>query len=189
MKGKIAIILAIGLAAALLCACAQPKGQSADMAAMQQQLDRQAAELAALQEELAQAQQAPPPAQPAASTSTVASGAAPTAVSNVDTLPPPAATETQTPPADYGLPGLTERVEAMVAQMETATEQTLFDALFEAKALENEIDAQDDAVERDYRQNLISRDDYRSIERELELLEERLNQAEDSMEYRLGYDD
>lgn len=59
----------------------------------------------------------------------------------------------------------------------------------EEKTIDNELDLHEDELEELYRQGTLSRDDYKARERELERLEDRLDDAEDKLEYTFGIDD
>lgn len=59
----------------------------------------------------------------------------------------------------------------------------------EEKTIDNELDLHEDELEELYRQGTLSRDDYKARERELERLEDRLDDVEDKLEYTFGIDD
>lgn len=67
--------------------------------------------------------------------------------------------------------------------------QTYLDIQSQLDALDREIDAFEDARERDARDGTISREEFREIDRETDRLEERLDHAEDTLEYNLRIDD
>ncbi|HBU12605.1 MAG TPA: hypothetical protein DEB31_07750 [Clostridiales bacterium] len=105
---------------------------------------------------------------------------------------PAVVTQAQAPTktaADYDFSGFTGPVNDLVARMDAATFDQARGLESEANALDNQIEALEDTAERDFRQGLLSRADYRSVEAEAERLENLLDNAEDYMEHRLGYDD
>ena len=55
--------------------------------------------------------------------------------------------------------------------------------------MEDRLDYYDDDIEMQYRQGELSLEDYRSQEHSLELLEDQLDRAEDTLEYTFGMDD
>ena len=57
------------------------------------------------------------------------------------------------------------------------------------QSMENQLDQCEDEAERDYRQGLLSRTDLRDVERQLEIMEDELDRAEDDLEYRFRIDD
>lgn len=59
----------------------------------------------------------------------------------------------------------------------------------EEKEIDRRLDLHEDELEYLYRNNSLSREDYKKLERELERLEDRLDDAEDQLEYTFGIDD
>ncbi len=92
---------------------------------------------------------------------------------------------------------LTALVDDFVSRAEAAapegTQEKDLEQFFSLKQEENQIDDQldlhEDELERDYRNGTLTREDYRALERELELLDDRLGDAEDQLEYVFGIDD
>ena len=67
--------------------------------------------------------------------------------------------------------------------------ESFFNLKQEEKEIDHALDLHEDELEYLYRQNTLTRDEYRKLERELEQLEDRLDQAEDDLEYLFGIDD
>lgn len=92
---------------------------------------------------------------------------------------------------------LSAKVDAFVEKAGEAkadkTDQENLDTFFalkqEEKAINDELDLYEDELERQYRAGELTRDEYRAEERELELLEDKLDEAEDALEYVFGIDD
>lgn len=59
----------------------------------------------------------------------------------------------------------------------------------EEKSIDDTLDLHEDELEYLYRNNQLSRDEYKTLERELDRLEDRLDAAEDKLEYTFGIDD
>ncbi len=95
------------------------------------------------------------------------------------------------------LESLTNLVEAAVNKVDTTKpagttdeiQTTFFNIKHELDAIDNQIDSFDDYLESQLRQGLITRDEYRLQEAELEELEDKLDNAEDRLEISFGMDD
>lgn len=97
----------------------------------------------------------------------------------------------------YTMEELTNMVDAFVDKADAAlpngsvsesTEQ-FFALKQEEKQIDHCLDIHEDELESLYHAGSITRDDYRILERELEALEDRLDDAEDKLEYIFGIDD
>lgn len=177
MKKFVALLLSTLLLSLIMVGCIVPTQQDPDLSKLQNQLDAIANDIADLQSRLeetndavSQSDTATPPSE-----SEPASDAAPS--SNQKVL------------ADYDLASLAAEVDIIVAKMENATVDNMFDIKTEGDALDRQISTVEDSAEHDYRQGLLSREDYRSVDTEAERLEDALDLAEDKMEIRLGFDD
>ena len=92
---------------------------------------------------------------------------------------------------------LTELVEDYVARAEASkpegTEQEQMDKFLNLKRegndIEERLDLYEDRLEQKYRNEEISREEYRAEERKIEALEDRLDQAEDTLEAAYGIKD
>ena len=92
---------------------------------------------------------------------------------------------------------LTELVEEYVARAEASkpegTEQEQMDKFLNLKRegndIEERLDLYEDRLEQKYRNEEISREEYRAEERKIEALEDRLDQAEDTLEAAYGIKD
>ncbi|MBS6398056.1 MAG: hypothetical protein KH452_13075 [Clostridiales bacterium] len=125
---------------------------------------------------------------------------------------PDAAAQTEVPPSDdtsadtdtgtetstsYSMEELTEMVSAFEAKAEGAapsgTEaddiETFFTLKKEENQIDNALDRHEDELERQYRDGILTRDEYKAAERELEDLEDRLDKTEDGLERTFGIDD
>lgn len=95
------------------------------------------------------------------------------------------------------LDSLEKAVTDAVSKVDSATpsgtaqenQTKFFDLKNELDALDNKLDSHDDYLEAQYRQNLISYEEYRSQEKKLEKLEDTLENAEDRLERTFGIDD
>ena len=67
--------------------------------------------------------------------------------------------------------------------------QTYLDIQSQLDALDREIDAFENAREREARDGTITREEFREIDRETDRLEDRLDHAEETLEYNLRIDD
>ena len=67
--------------------------------------------------------------------------------------------------------------------------QELCNVKQEEKEIGDQLDRHEDELEYLYRSNALSREEYRTLDRELELLEDRLDASEDLLEYTFGMDD
>lgn len=92
---------------------------------------------------------------------------------------------------------LTAMVEAFVEKAETAAPgesssenmEQFFSLKQEEKQIDDALDLHENELENLYRQNTLTRDEYRSMERELEKLEDMLDNAEDRLERTFGIND
>lgn len=104
--------------------------------------------------------------------------------------------ESQSAPyTQYSLEELSDMVDAYVEKAGAvdagsgADLEQFFDLKQECMELERELDWYEDDMERLYREGSLPRDEYRTLERQLDLLEDKLDAAEDSLEYVFGIDD
>lgn len=112
---------------------------------------------------------------------------------------PPAASSDQSGQTTLSTTNTMEELTAMVdAYVEKANTvigtasgdiEQFFSLKQEEKQIDNALDLHEDELEKLYRQNALTRDEYKSLERELEKLEDRLDDAEDQLEYTFGIDD
>ena len=91
--------------------------------------------------------------------------------------------------------------EARISELETTCQnttasgdyeadyQTYLDIQSQLDALDREIDAFENAREREARDGTITREEFREIDRETDRLEDRLDHAEETLEYNLRIDD
>lgn len=91
---------------------------------------------------------------------------------------------------------LTEKVNAFVAKADAEAAssaqkdlENFFTLKQEADGIDRELEYYEDDLEFQYRNGSLTRDDYRAKERELDLLEDKLDAAEDTLEYVYGIDD
>ena len=91
---------------------------------------------------------------------------------------------------------LTEKVEAYVAKVDedaaSSAQKTLenyFTLKQEEDAIDRELEYYEDDLEFQYRNGSLTRDEYRLKERELDLLEDKLDAAEDTLGFVYGIDD
>ena len=191
-KKPIMILAAVALTAVLMIGCSPAAQiQAADMSALQQQLEQISGDISSLKADVEglKAGAAQQDTSAADNTKTESAPPASEAPAATATPIPQASAGTRKSTGDYDIAGLTDKVNAVIGKMEAATAQNMFDVKSEAKAVEREIEMQEDTAEYDYRQGSLSRADYGSIDSELGRLEDQLDHAEDAMEFRLGYDD
>ena len=90
-----------------------------------------------------------------------------------------------------------DRADELISQAEAAEvpsdRDVRIDSYFELdskfNALELEMDTYEDQQEGEYRSGSLTWDDYRSLELQLEQIEERLDASQDKLENRFGIDD
>lgn len=107
------------------------------------------------------------------------------------------AAESGTPSTTRTMEELTDLVDAYVEKAgaaspggtDTENMESFFNLKQEEKEIDHALDLHEDELERLYRQDSLTRDEYRKLERELEQLEDRLDKAEDDLEYLFGIDD
>ncbi len=178
MKKSIFILMAAILIAALMVGCVPQ--QNTDLSVLQKQLDGIASEISDLRSDLDKLET---PQEQNSSDAPASSSASDSIVSA------PSGTPAQDPLSDYNLVSLANEVDILVEKTENATTEKMFDVKAEIDALDRRIGDAEDSAEHDYKQGLLSREDYRSVDAETERLEEALDLAEDKMEIRLGYYD
>ncbi len=83
----------------------------------------------------------------------------------------------------------TARVSTLLADSRNPELEQFFTYKQEAESIDRRLDRYEDELERQVRGGSLSREDYRSTERELEKLEDALDKAEDQLEYYFGMDD
>ena len=99
----------------------------------------------------------------------------------------------------YGdtLDSLREAVDEIVQKIENAdasgtadeNRETFFKLNNELQDVENQLDYYEENTENDFEQGMLSYDEARELEFEIEKLEDLLDRAEDALEYTFGYDD
>ena len=105
--------------------------------------------------------------------------------------------DTTTDVSSYSIDSLTKEVDKIVKKVDVATpskdtdkKRTEFFLLKdEVNVVENRIDEYDDYLESQYKKGDITYEDYRKKEKELDALEEHLDEAEDKLEWTFGMDD
>lgn len=98
---------------------------------------------------------------------------------------------------NYNLDEIISAVEALIGRIRTArpsgTRQEQYSQFIgyrqEIDRLEDRIDVTEDKVKDDYRAGIITRAEYKNIDRILDTLDERLDRAEDQLERIFGMDD
>lgn len=83
----------------------------------------------------------------------------------------------------------TSRAATLTAGSNNAELDQFFTYKQEAEGIDRRLDRYENDLERQVRDGSLSRDDYRSAERELDKLEDSLDNAEDKLEYYFGIDD
>lgn len=90
---------------------------------------------------------------------------------------------------NYDLADYEDKIIDLTERMKTADMNAYKPLKKEARQLNDELDIIDDLAEIDYYNEKISSTDYIQLERQLDILEELIDRAEDNMEFRLGIDD
>jgi len=67
--------------------------------------------------------------------------------------------------------------------------EQFFNLKQEGNQIDNALDLHEDELERQYRDGTLTREDYKALERELERLEDKLDDSEDILEHIFGIDD
>ncbi|MCM1466860.1 MAG: hypothetical protein NC086_01835 [Alistipes sp.] len=189
MKKK--ITAAAGMVVLLLLTGCQSGSGNAEVESLEGQIARLEQQLAVLEQQNA-----------AAGNASGAIGETQTTTEN--TLPEqPAVTgnnSTQAPTGSlttYTMEELTSMVNAYIEKADAAVPgatasdnmEQFFMLKQEEKQIDNALDIHEDELENLYRQNILTREEYKSLERELEKLEDSLDGAEDRLEYVFGIDD
>ena len=102
------------------------------------------------------------------------------------TCPPRRAREIFVNPGSF--PKIRDRIRAAAPSGTNDMEQ-FFSLKQEANQIDNELERHEDELERQYRNGSLTRDEFRTNERELDHLEDLLDAAEDQIEYVFGIDD
>ena len=106
-----------------------------------------------------------------------------------------AAADTGSSSTTYTLEELTTMVNDYVTKANAATPsgsndmEQFFSLKQEANQIDNELEIHENELERQYRDGTLTRDEFRTNERELDHLEDLLDAAEDQLEYVFGIDD
>ena len=186
MKKK--IVIAAGIAVLLLLTGCQ--SDRAEMEALRKQIDRLEQQISALEQQ-----------NPADHTDTVSSqesvSAADSSVSEQSSAPDKDTQSAPAPSTTYTMEELTAMVDAYVEKADAATPngtvsenmEQFFSLKQEEKQIDHALDLHEDELENLYRRNVLTREEYKSLERDLERLEDRLDDAEDRLEYTFGIDD
>ena len=184
------MILAAGAIAALvLVGCQNQQSQTQTNVSETEKLKEQ---IAQLEQQITELKQQNNPTETGMQEGTVQEGAVQDTENQQET--PDGQTYDHEP---YTIEELTRMVEEYVARVNeaqpTGTDEEnmiqFFELKSEGKRIEDELDYYEDELERLYREGSLTREEYRAKEREAELLEDALDQAENTLEYAFGIDD
>ena len=189
-------LLAIGAVTVLLLTGCQSSSSNAETEALKEQV-------AQLEQQIADLQTADSSDDTAAADDTAATDAqAPDTSANAGTdaaadtgTTDTAAADTGSSSTTYTLEELTTMVNDYVAKAEAAAPsgsndmEQFFSLKQEANQIDNELEIHENELERQYRDGTLTRDEFRTNERELDHLEDLLDAAEDQLEYVFGIDD
>ncbi|MCM1569446.1 MAG: hypothetical protein NC081_08370 [Roseburia sp.] len=176
------VMVVAGMTVLLLLTGCQSKSDSAETEALKNQISQLEQQVAQLQQQSATENQ-----------DTISSQESMVVEDNID--------REQTSAADNGIQGtsnqattytmeeLTSMVDAYLEKANAATPngssedmETFFSLKQEEKQIDDLLDIHEDELERLYRQNALSKDEYKSLEWELEKLEDSLDDVEDRLE-------
>ena len=189
-------LLAIGAITVLLLTGCQSSSSNAETEALKEQVAQLEQQIADLQtsdssDDTAAADNTAAADAQAADTSANAGTDAAADTGTTDT----AAADTGSSSTTYTLEELTTMVNDYVAKAEAAAPsgsndmEQFFSLKQEANQIDNELEIHENELERQYRDGTLTRDEFRTNERELDHLEDLLDAAEDQLEYVLGIDD
>ena len=189
-------LLAIGAVTVLLLTGCQSSSSNAETEALKEQVAQLEQQIADLQtadssdNTTAADDTAAADAQAADSSADAGTGAA-AGTGTADT----AAADTGSSSTTYTLEELTTMVNDYVTKANAATPsgsndmEQFFSLKQEANQIDNELEIHENELERQYRDGTLTRDEFRTNERELDHLEDLLDAAEDQLEYVFGIDD
>lgn len=183
-------LLAIGAVTVLLLTGCQSSSSNAETEALKEQVAQLEQQIADLQTADSSDDTAAADAQ-AADTSANAGTDAAADTGTADT----AAADTGSSSTTYTLEELTTMVNDYVTKANAATPsgsndmEQFFSLKQEANQIDNELEIHENELERQYRDGTLTRDEFRTNERELDHLEDLLDAAEDQLEYVFGIDD
>lgn len=206
------ITAAVGIAVLLLLTGCQPSPNNTETEALKEQITQLEEQVAALKQENAAAENNTVSSQePAIAADNNALGQAPATDNNALGQAPATdnTTQEQTPaaskdtqeqsslPTTHTMEELTSMVNAYIEKAKAATPngtatdnmEQFFSLKQEEKQIDDALDLHEDELEKLYRQNALTRDEYKRLEQELEKLEDNLDSAEDQLEYTFGIDD
>ncbi len=189
-------LLAIGAITVLLLTGCQSSSSNAETEALKEQVAQLEQQIADLQtsdssDDTAAADNTAAADAQAADTSANAGTDAAADTGTTDT----AAADTGSSSTTYTLEELTTMVNDYVAKAEAAAPsgsndmEQFFSLKQEANQIDNELEIHENELERQYRDGTLTRDEFRTNERELDHLEDLLDAAEDQLEYVFGIDD
>lgn len=189
-------LLAIGAVTVLLLTGCQSSSSNAETEALKEQVAQLEQQIADLQtsdssDDTAAADNTAAADAQAADTSANAGTDAAADTGTTDT----AAADTGSSSTTYTLEELTTMVNDYVAKAEAAAPsgsndmEQFFSLKQEANQIDNELEIHENELERQYRDGTLTRDEFRTNERELDHLEDLLDAAEDQLEYVFGIDD
>lgn len=195
MKQKLLLIVSI-LAALCLNGCGSSRTDP-ETEALREQITQLQQQVSELQEQIISESAEEPqeiPAAPEPPSEGTEDGSVPATAPDTENAPAesdPALSTTRTMEELAGLvSAFEEKVKNAVPSGNASEDIEQFLTLKqEEKQIDDQLDLHEDELEYLYRNNRLSRDEYRALERELERLEDRLDTAEDQMEYTFGIDD
>ena len=177
---KKSFLLCAGIMTVLLLSGCQPAANNPETEALKEQITRLEQQIADLEQQ---------------QTSPVTENGNVSGTTDNDSSAEPSSGET--PATTYTMEELTVMVddytEKVGAASPSGTASENLEQFFSLKKEENEIDdaldLHEDELEYLYRNNFLTREEYKKSERELEKLEDRLDDAEDHLEYTFGIND
>lgn len=189
------LLLTVGIASALCLSGCQSKQTDMENEALRQQIEQLEQQIQDLEQKVGSDSEPAPETAPPASEAPAEDRTDPPAQPAEPAAEVPDASGS--PATTHTLEELTNMVAAYEEKVNAASStgsasddmEQFLTLKQEEKDIDHALDRHEDELEALYRKGSLTRDEYRPLERELERLEDRLDAAEDTLEYTYGIDD